>query len=110
MRKGCSQLTHGGHPADVSEIRLRFAQPLPLSLRLPAVGDVDYGTHIFNEIAERVENGMTKRASIPDFSAGMNDAVIEFELLLFTHRSLNHCGNSGLIVWMNGLKELFISG
>jgi hypothetical protein len=65
VRQGGGQLSHGGHPAGVSEIRLRLAQPLPLFLRLPAVGDVDDGTHIFNEIAGWAENGMAyERASL----------------------------------------------
>ncbi|MGA7106988.1 MAG: hypothetical protein WBV28_05365 [Terracidiphilus sp.] len=89
---------------------MRFAQPLSLFLRLPAVSDVDYGTHVFNEIAGWVDNGMAKRASVSDFAAGLNDPVIEFEIRPSAHCSLNHFRNTGSIVRMNALKELFISG
>src|ERR1035438_6879236 len=109
MRQGSGQLSHGGHPAGVSKIRLGLAQPLPLFLRLPAVSDVDDGTHEFNEIAGWAENWMAYGASVSDFAAGMNDSVIEFKLLLFAHCCVNHFRDSGSIVRMNALKEFFKS-
>ena len=80
VRQGGGQLSHGGHPVDVREVRLRLAQSLALFLRPLAFGDVHHGTHEFNEFAGWAENRMAHYVDISDLAAGMNDSVIQLEL------------------------------
>ena len=94
----------------MSQIRLGLAQPLPLFLRVFAVSDVDDSTNVFNETAGCIDNGMAYRSGVSDFAAGMNDPVIEFELLPLPYRVLNYSQDPCLIVRMNALQEIFKTG
>ena len=66
-----SQLSHGGHPADVCEIRLRLAQSLTLFLRLLAL-DGDAGKMrdllddvVFLSVGERGSRYRSRRSPAP---------------------------------------------
>src|ERR1700686_3604306 len=73
VREGGSQLPHRGHSIYVRELRLYLPQPLALFLRSFALGHIDHGTHVFNEIAGWTENGMAYCVDVPDLAAGVND-------------------------------------
>src|ERR1700682_4704643 len=84
-------------------------------LRPLAFGDVNHGTHVFNEIAGRTENGMAYCVDLPDLATGMNDSVIELEPRLVTVCSFCSFDCSfdlfqpTLIIRMDALKECFES-
>ena len=44
-------------------------------LRPLAFGNVNHGTHVFNEIAGRTENGMAHCVDLPDLATGMNATI-----------------------------------
>src|ERR1700682_599843 len=77
-------------------------------LRPLAFGDVNHGTHVFNEIAGRTENGMAHCVDLPDLATGMNDSVIELEPRLVTACSFD-LFQPTLIIRMDALKECFES-
>jgi len=64
--RGC-QLSHGGHPADVCEVRLRLTQSLPLFVRALAFGDVHRRTTYSTRAPDMCER-MPCRANILKFS------------------------------------------
>src|SRR5580704_6879097 len=74
-----------------------------------ALGYVDYGADVFNEIAGRTENGMAYCVDIPDLAAGTNDSVIELEPRLFTGYYCHEFYLPGYIIRVNSLKERFDS-
>src|SRR5713101_83743 len=78
-------------------------------LRPFALGDVDHGTHEFNQIAEWAENGMAHHVDVSNLPAGMNDSVIQLELRLLAPRCLGCFPKFGLIIRMDALKECFES-
>src|SRR5713101_4102827 len=92
---------------------LRFCQMglarSQLFLRLLALGNVNDGTHKFNQIAGWAENGMAHHVDVSDRAAGMNDSVIQLELRLLAPRCLGCFPNFGLIIRMDALKECFES-
>src|SRR5258705_346798 len=59
----------------LGQISLALTQ---LLLRALAVGDVDYGTCEFDEIAARAENRMTNAVNVPDGATRMHNAIIHF--------------------------------
>src|SRR5882757_5799468 len=61
-------------------LRLRKISPAltQLLLRALAVGDVDHGTHEFDEITCRAENRMTNAVNVPDSATRMHNAIIHF--------------------------------
>ncbi len=95
--------------------KLTFALPdlllrlLTFLLRLFALGDVNHGTHEFDQIAGWAENGMAHHVDVSDRAAGMNDSVIQLELRLLKPRCLGCLPNFGLIIRMDALKECFES-
>src|SRR6266446_8904399 len=93
-------------PLRFSQMGLARAQ---LFLRPLALGDVNDGTHKFNQVAGRAENGMGHRVDISNLAAGMNDSVIQLDLRLLAPRCLGCSPNFGLIIRMDALKECFES-
>src|SRR5712692_2522025 len=92
-------------------LRLRQMGPArsQLFFRLLALGNVNDGTHKFNQIAGWAENGMAHHVDVSDRDAGMNDSVIQLELRLLAPRCLGCFPNFGLIIRMDALKECFES-
>src|SRR6202165_2066543 len=84
-------------------------------LRPLAFGNVNHGTHVFNKIAGRTENGMAHCVDLPDLATRMNDSVIELEPRLVTACSFCSFDCSfdllqpTLISRMDALKECFES-
>src|SRR5713226_4378636 len=72
-----------------------------------ALGDVNHGTHEFNQIGGWAENGMAHHVDVSNLAAGMNDSVIQLELRLLTPRCLGCFPNFGLVIRMDALKECF---
>src|SRR5467141_934517 len=93
-------------PLRFSQMGLARAQ---FFLRPFAFGDVNHGTHEFDQIAGWAENGMAHHVDVSDRAAGMNDSVIQPELRLLTPRCLGCLPNFGLIIRMDALKECFES-
>src|ERR1700694_743470 len=78
-------------------------------LRPLVLGDVDYGTDEFNEIAGWTENGMAYCVDIPDLAAGMHNSVIHLELRLLTPCRVGYFPDPGLIIRMDALRKCFES-
>src|SRR5205807_409936 len=82
---------------------------VPQRLRPLALGDVDHGTHVFNEIAGWTENGMAYHVNVSDLAVRMNDSVILLEICFLARCCLGLFPISGLIIRMDALKECFES-
>src|SRR5260370_31881493 len=93
-------------PLRFSQITLASPQRFfcPFALR-----DVNHGTHEFNQIARRAENGMAHHVDVSNLAAGMNDSVIQLELRLLAPRCLGCFPKFGLIIRMDALTEYFES-
>src|SRR5271166_447155 len=74
-----------------------------------AFGYVDDRTDVFHEIAGWAENRMAYRVDVPDFTARMNDSVIQIELRVLTPCCLDRLPDFVLIVRMDALKKLLVS-
>src|SRR5882724_13424169 len=81
-----------------------------LRLRSLAVGDVDHGTHEFDEITRRAENRMSSGVNVPDGAIWMHEAVVRFKLELVTDHPLYQFCQLGLVIRMNPLEQFFESG
>src|SRR5580658_5414091 len=77
--------------------------------RPPALGDIDHGAHVFNDIAGWTENGMACRVDVLDLAGRMDDSVIQFVCDLPTACSLSGFPDVGSILRMDALQELFES-
>src|SRR6266566_5397595 len=109
VRQRSSQLSHGGHPVHVREVCLRLTQSLSLFLRPLALGDVDHGTHKFNEIAGWAQNRMADVVDVFDSAAPKEDSDFHFVIRLFTYCSIDCPLPPGLILRMNALQPFFPS-
>src|SRR5258705_9088149 len=81
-----------------------------LLLRALAVGDVDHGTHEFDEITCRAENRMSRGMNVPNGATWMHEAVVRFKLYLLTDHPLYQSFQLGLVIRMNPLEQFFESG
>src|SRR5258708_4699542 len=81
-----------------------------LLLRALAVGDVDHGTHEFDEITCRAENRMSSGVNVPDGAIWMHEAVVRFKFYLHTDHPLHQFFQLGLRIAINPLKQFFESG
>src|SRR5260370_311330 len=88
--------------------KLPFALP-DLLFRMFALGNVNNGTHKFNEIAGWAQNRMAYHVDVSDLAAGMNDPVIQLELRLLAPCCLGYFPELGLIFRMDALKKCFES-
>src|SRR5689334_12125380 len=79
-------------------------------LRPLAVGDVDHGSHEFDEITGRAENRMSSGVNVPDGAILMHEAVVRFKLDLLTDHPLHQFFQLGLVIRMNPLEQFFESG
>src|SRR6266704_3772133 len=84
--------------------------PTQFPLRALAVGDVDHGTHQFDEITCRAENRMSSGVNVPDGAIWTHEAVVRFKLDLLTDHPLHQFFQPGLVIWMNPLEQFFESG
>jgi hypothetical protein len=80
VRQRNGQLSHRGHPVHVRELGMRLAQPLALSLRALALGDVDDGTYELEQVPRWAKHGMADHVNVPDLAARMNDSGIRFDV------------------------------
>src|SRR6266404_6110098 len=76
-----------------------------LLLRALAVGDVDHGTHEFDEITCRAENRMSRGVNVPDGAIWMHEAEVRFKLDLLTDHPLHQFFQLGLVIRMNPLEQ-----
>src|SRR5713226_877771 len=93
-------------PLRFSQMGLARAQ---FFLRPFAFGDVNHGTHEFNQIAGWAENGMAHHVDVSNLAAGMNDSITQLELRLLAPRYLGCFPNLGLIIGMDAVHKCFES-
>src|SRR5258708_26257442 len=74
------------------------------------VSDVDHSADKFNELARRAQNRMSNDVNVPDSAIRMHDAVVCLELCLLADRRLGQFPESGSVIRMNLLKEVFALG
>src|SRR5258708_5634100 len=96
--------------AEFLSLRQISLAPTQLLLRALAVSDVHHGTHEFDEITCRPENGMTSGMNVPDGATGMHESVVIFELYLFSDHPLHQFFQLGLVIGINPLEKFFESG
>ena len=74
-------------------------------LRSFAFGDIDHGAHAFDDIAGRVEYGVTYFVDMPDRAVGKYYPVFQFVVRPFTERALKEFCGLGSILRMNALEK-----
>src|ERR1700688_266526 len=72
-----------------------------------ALGHVHHGTHVLNEIARWVENGVSYDVDVSDLASGMDDSVIRLIVDLVATRCRRYFADLGLVVGMDALQECF---
>jgi hypothetical protein len=86
----------------VCKLSLSLAQCLFGAL---AVGDIDYGTHKFNELAGWAQDWMGDRVDISDLTARINDSVIRLELSFFTLCRLDYFSEPCFVFRVDALNK-----
>src|SRR5260370_25599228 len=89
-------------PLRLCQVSLAYEQ---FFFRPLTLGDVNHGTHEFNQIAGWAENGMAHYVDVSNLAAGMNDSVIQVGLCLLTPCCQGHFPELGLIIRMDTLKN-----
>src|SRR5258705_11751345 len=74
------------------------------------LSDVDHSADKFNELARRAQNRMSNDVNVPDAAIRVHDAVVCLELCLLADRRLGQFPESGSVIRMNLLKEVFALG
>src|ERR1039458_5021163 len=86
---------------------LRFRQiSLALSQLLlspPAFRHVHHRTHVLNEVAGWIENGVSYYVDISELAAGMDDSIIRLEPCFLTLCRLDRLPKHGSIIGMDAL-------
>src|SRR5205807_8808696 len=109
VRQGSGQLSHGSHPADAREIRLRLTQSLQGLFRPLAFGHVDRCAHVFKEIAGQVANGMPCRPNILNFSPrkDYSEDHVKVRTFLWPFKK-DFSAHPISILWMNALIKRLV--
>src|SRR6266404_8970305 len=106
VRQGGSQLSHGGHAADMGEIRLRLAKRFFGQL---ALGDVRRAANELRQIPGCVQNRMADSVYVFDSAAWKKDSEFHFVTRLFSDCSIDCLLPPGSILRMNALQPFFPS-
>src|SRR5271166_4486484 len=105
----CASFSYVPSPTSRMCELLRFCQiglALPqLLLSPPAFRHIHHGTHVLNEVAGRVENGVSYHVDVSDLAAGMDDSVIRLVVELRTTRCRRYFPDLGVIIGMDTLQE-----